>query len=935
MHSAIILREEIVCLIILLFLFFMAKAFKMGKDSRSFNRLTWFAIFHVAFDTITLITVNNQDVVPPWINTVCHLIFYMTAVLFANELCYYIVRLCSKNISKSIYWVGYVVLLIYVIAAELIGIRYRTVDGIVISTGPAAYIAFAVASLYLLCALTAIMLNYRNLEKMVVCTIVPILIVLLLSEVMQVLVPIFLFTGGAITIATVAFFFSLENPAHVFRQKAMIDALTGVQSRHSYDIDIEKIDRQFKKNPAVKYIFVFCDINNLKAVNGMYGHLEGDEYITLVANVFMKEFKHASNIYRMGGDEFFVIFHNVDEETVISESREVQRRCIASSPGRKYTPSVAIGYAVVGQEYKTVREAVRTADYMMYRNKAEMKGEKAFVGDVAGTRLNNTGLTDVLFDAFCSANERTYPYMSNIETGVTRIAPKWNQEFGIGNEFLADFVETWKKYIHPDDRKTFTDDIVAAMTGKQKYHNCDYRAKNAKGEYVFCSCHGAIYRGKNGEPDIFSGYLVNYGIQEKIDALTGLKNFSVLDEEMLQVLNNKEHVIVLKLGLIEYERLNMLYGYSISRDSIRAIIEIITEVAADKGEVFCNEGKNITILFRDAERGEVTDIYNVIASSLAHGINVNGAIIPFNISGGAAEVVNDNYKNKEMIRSSLLYALEESRYYKYNKLVFADLKKEGMDELGYEFLAHVHSDAANGMKNFLLRYQPVLDTQSGEVVGAEALLRWNNPAYGEVLPGKFIDFLETDSCYYNLGLDIIRQAVSDAVEIRRKLPDFRVGINITALQLRNEDFIEEISGILREYDYPPEGVLLELTERSKELDENYLKNRISELRETGFSVAFDDMGTGYSTTNLLLNIQVDEIKLDSTFVRRLMKSPGYQLFVEMLSVAASRKMIHICFEGIEDEKILELIKQYGYSYCQGFYFSKPLLIDDFKEYIGG
>lgn len=932
MYPLLIVREEIVCLLILLFLYFMSKSYKMGKDSKSFNRLTWFAIVHVAFDIITVLTVNNLDTVPGWLNIVCHTIFYITAILYANEIFVYVFRMCYPKKFNKIYYLGYSLMLAYLIAVPFLGIQYISVPGTNSSTGPAAYAGFALAFLYFLGALVVLFINFGNLQKTVKFALLPMLLVLVLSDVIQVIIPEMLFTGGGITIVTVAFFFSLENPVHVFRKKAMTDALTGVLSRQSYDMDIADIDEKFKKNKDAKYIFAFCDINNLKAVNGLFGHSEGDNYITHVATVFMQEFKHADGVYRMGGDEFFVVFHNVPEETVIEECRRVQQKCTEIETGKSYTPAVAIGYAVAGPEYKSVRDVVRTADYMMYKNKTEMKGAKSFIGAGMGTQLNLTGLTDSLFDAMCSSNERIYPFLCNLETNVTRIAPAWNEYFGMGFEFADDFGTKWAEHIHPDDvqedRYTYTE----VMTGKRKHYNCEYRALNSKGEYVLCTCHGAIYSGKNGEPDVFAGYLINHGVEEKLDSVTGFPNYMSMDERVLEILGTDQEAIILKMIINNAERLNMLYGYSRGRDILREAAQIVQREIGDAGIVFTDKGVNISSPLIGLSRAEVVNTYDVIYDKLSQGVQVGDDIVPLNISGSAAVISGKTGTDRNTVRSELIFALDESRYNRNDDLVFTDEMFEGHSQMDLELLTEIHRDATGDADKFCLRYQPMVDTQTGKVVAAEALIRWKDPAKGEISPGRFIDFLETDSCFYDLGIRIIRRAVKDAAMLRKQVPDFMMGVNVTALQMRSGNFINEIMEILEGENYPANGLVLELTERSKELDSEYLKESIAAFREKGVKVAFDDMGTGYSTVNLLLNIPVDAVKLDNDFVKMLSDNRSYQLYANALTSSSALTGTRIVFEGVETEEQYEFIKQYGESMCQGYYFAKPLLFEDLKEF---
>ena len=217
------------------------------------------------------------------------------------------------------------------------------------------------------------------------------------------------------------------------------------------------------------------------------------------------------------------------------------------------------------------------------------------------------------------------------------------------------------------------------------------------------------------------------------------------------------------------------------------------------------------------------------------------------------------------------------------------------------------------------------------MTAAEALLRWSSDEYGEVAPGRFIAFLEDDPAYEPLGYDIIRSAVRIAGKIRGTLPGFRINVNITAGQLLLDDFIPRVLKILSEERYEPSGLMLELTERCKEIEFKLLNERVLELKRTGIRVALDDMGTGYSTIDLLLHLPANEVKLDMAFTQELQGMEKHEMLTRTLCSASAKDGTDVCFEGVENKETAEYLKVYGDVLLQGYYFDKPLLPMDFME----
>ena len=931
MYPILILREEVVCLIILLFLFFTARSYHLGKDSRVFYRLLLFALVHVVFDIITVWTVNHVETTPFWLNYVCHVVFYLAAILFSKEICTYIFKRFYPDAASKFSVFGLIIPLLYVLSLPWMNIRYDICSGTNSSAGSAAVVGFAIAFLYFSTAFVLIFFNYSKLSRSEKNALLPMLFLLIIAEMSQIIVKELLFTGGAVTIVTVGFFFSLENPAQVFAKKAMTDALTGLKSRHSYDQEITEMETEFKSNPSSDYIFAYCDINDLRSVNSSYGHQEGDNYITLIASGISVSMRHARSIYRLGGDEFLAVYYQCRELTVITELEKLQAFCRQAEENLEYIPSVAVGYAVSNKEYKSLKDVVRTADYLMYKHKAEKSSHNTYITGAYGTKLNLSGLTDRVFNAMCASSERYYPFITNLETNVTRVAPEWAEYFGLPNEYMADFEANWSNYLHPDDRQIFIDEITAALSEKEKYYVGKFRAVRPDGEYVLCSCRGAVYYGKSGEPDIFTGYLINHGVQEKVDPTTGLPNFIVTDEYVQDAIDHGKQAIIVKLGINQFSRINMLYGYLGGDSILKEMASIIQESLPENGTLFCQDGMNFSIFLPNCTRECATEIYDRLAADFANGILVNDTMVPIEISGGAVELIPGRATDRPAVRSSLIYALDESVYSGHSKLVFYKNPTNSKENAEFKLLADIHHDAVTEKKYFCMYYQPIVCNDTGEIVGAEALIRWIHPDYGEVSPNRFIGFLEKDPCYYSLGLWIIREAALKCAKFRSRIPNFKVSINITALQLQNEQFTASVCDILRNIGLPTDSIILELTERCKELDVGYLREKIQEIRTAGIQVAFDDMGTGYSTIDLLMNIPVDEIKLDYTFTKDLVNNLSYHVFVEALAKGAAKKKYTICFEGIETEDMFRYVKKYGHGYSQGYYFSKPVNSTDFMK----
>jgi len=933
MYPILILRAEFICLVILVFLFFISRAYNVYKESKSFARLLNFAILHVIFDATTVYTVNNMDKVAVPINWICHVIFYISAIFYSNEIVNYAINICYPKVSKKLYALGHFVILVYIICLSFLKIEYVIDVGTYSSTGPAAVVGYGVAFSFFIIALVVIFTHLNLMSSSIKSTLIPMMIVLMITECCQIIYRSVLFTGGAVTIVTVGYFFSLENPVEVFRKKAMVDALTGVLSRNSYEEDIMKLDEKFQKKPGNEYTFVFCDLNGLRYVNNHFGHAEGDNYISLISSAIKEYMKNAQSIYRIGGDEFLIYYYDTNSRIIDSEIVSLREYCKNESKNLEYDATVAMGYATSSENFKSLYDVLKTADYAMYQNKAQLKNGEVSL-ESYNAKQNYVGLTDSLFETICASNNTSYPFITNMETNVTRISPNWKEYFGLDDEFFDDFLGMWKERIHPDYFEGYLNDVVATINGHQKYHNYDYLAKRKDGEYVMVSCHGSIHQDTSSGITYFTGYIVNHGMDNNIDDLTGLDNFDSLISTVSHYIDEKQKFSIIKLKLNNFARVNMLYGYNVGNEVIQNIAEIFKREIKYYGHVYCQSSTNFTFLFDSTNKNVLEQFYKKIHDELQSGIDSSSGLIPVRISGGA--YINEGKRiNTERIRSGLVFAVEESNYNQRGALIYYQENSGRTTDLDVSILTKIHNNVLNECDNFFLRYQPIIDISNDSIIGAEALLRFDDYIYGEIRPSSFISFLENDPCYYKLGLWILEQAISDCKKLQSMIPNFKINVNITALQLQNDYYVEDIMTVLKKHDFDPKCLVLELTERCKEMDTTFLAKKISEIRQKGILVAFDDLGTGYSTISLLMNIAVDEIKLDKEFVSEINTNKNYQLFVDALIAGQSLGLnnYNICFEGIENKEILNTLKQYNNVYGQGYYYSKPLVFDDLKSYI--
>lgn len=547
--------------------------------------------------------------------------------------------------------------------------------------------------------------------------------------------------------------------------------------------------------------------------------------------------------------------------------------------------------------------------------------------------LDKTGLEDRTFGISSMTNPRAYSFMRNLNTGVSRWSENAVEYFGLENEYTANAAEEWEKLIYPDDIEYYRKSYQDILDGKVTAQNFEYRIRNREGNYVLVTCQSVVLPGKDGEPDLFAGTIINHGIEDGIDAVTELHGDTTFINYLQAILDRHQSATLIKLGIEQFAHLNILYGFKMGNEVLKRFAAIISEAVKDKGTAFRLSGSKFAIVLNDEyDRDTVTECYEKLRERLRYHFTIDGNSMPISVCGAAFVIKPDYVGTGIEIRSSLAYAIAISKEERHGDIVFFD-ENDNMYGRRFRMLSVIHKDIIDGCKGFYMVYQPLVDVKTGKVAGAEALVRWHNDEYGDVPPGLFIPWLETDSVFYKLGLWILKTSLCEMSGLHNKYPDLILNINITASQIERSEFKKDAFDIITESGFDRNSVVLELTERCRHLDYNLLLDAIDFFHEKGIKMSLDDFGTGASALNLLRVLPIDELKLDMSFIKNIEQSHTDQVLVINILKVAGLMNIKTCVEGVETKGIADFLRPENATYYQGYYYSKPIKIADFCKYV--
>ncbi len=412
----------------------------------------------------------------------------------------------------------------------------------------------------------------------------------------------------------------------------------------------------------------------------------------------------------------------------------------------------------------------------------------------------------------------------------------------------------------------------------------------------------------------------------KIDLVTKLPNIYAFIDAMRGHLQTKKYTAVMKIVLNRFQRINSIFNYEFGDQVLTAFAQHLQALVKEQGDVFRMDGTKFAICLHHCKEADVKNLYDEIQKIAQHHIVIDFMPVTLTVSGGA--LLLDTFEgNEQDILTAVTQALLESKNEYHGDLV---LFQENLEEDVRKQMALMNTITKNiyeGCKGFYLLYQPIIQPNTGEINGAEALLRWQHDFYGNVSPAEFIPWVENNPCFLDLGEWILRQVMVDGKSLLEIYPEFMVSVNLSYSQLERDDFRKKFIALLAETGFPPQNMCLELTERCYNVDLEFLKQEAAFFKGLGVKLALDDFGTEYSSLKLLCELPIDRLKIDASFVRDMLHNPVKQIMVDTVAQCAHRLGISVCIEGVETEELRQFIKQYGAEQHQGYYYAKPLEMD--------
>lgn len=475
---------------------------------------------------------------------------------------------------------------------------------------------------------------------------------------------------------------------------------------------------------------------------------------------------------------------------------------------------------------------------------------------------------------------------------------------------------------------------------KQGRHRFEFQVKRLDGETidVEMAATSIIYEGR------FAVQVVGRDITERkkaektiqymafYDSLTGLPNRNQFRNHLNEVLTKQIDKVqaVLFLDLDRFKIINDTKGHTVGDFILQKVAHRLAATVKSEGMVSRQGGDEFIILLEDTDKGRATDVAQQILSEFSKPLEVNDQEFFVTPSIGISFYPDDGLDVETLIKNADT-AMYQAKERGKNNFQFYSSNLNGISIRKMEL--------ENGLRKALekdqlmLHYQPQVSLQTGELVGIEALIRWEHPEHGLIPPSEFIPLAEETGLIVLIGKWVLREACKQRKEWEQiGFHDFPVAVNVSVRQFEDDHLIDYISTLLNDIGLDGNHLELEITES---IMQNLENSRIilNKLKDLGVLLSIDDFGTGYSSLSYLKHLPIDKIKIDKSFVDDIIYHSNQGIMVKTIIDMGLNLNFAVIAEGIETNEQLDFLKENECKIGQGYLFSKPIPAGQMKKYL--
>ncbi len=679
----------------------------------------------------------------------------------------------------------------------------------------------------------------------------------------------------------------LEDNKHEIEQQneelhylATRDPMTGCLNRRAFN---EQFQAMFKgaKEGQTELTCIMADIDHFKSVNDNFGHGVGDEVIKLLAEVLHSCTRDSDLVARYGGEEFCLVLPNIMINAAYHIADRIRRR--VKDEARKQFPNgprvtVSLGVASIYSGARTAEELNNYADKALYMAK-ESGRNRVIKWDPAE---------------------------------IAKVEGKVNQPSAVKSD-KASAIQLGEKLSE-----------VASDGAPEDMKRLKVRLKQLE--------------------SMATSYSKKLQYQANYDRLTGLPNQLLFYDRVQQAIARSERFnrfsAVMSLDVDLFKRVNNSLGRVVGDQLLKVIASRLKDIVRETDGItlLTLQKKDLVVSHLGADEFGIliTDLPEIAAVSivvkrihhlLSEVVEIEKQKIYLSSSIGISICPDDGETADTLLKHASIARQHAKQMPGNNNHQFFDKQMNDNSVKQIE----LESELKEAIKNreFVLFYQPKVELSTGKICGVEALIRWEHPTKGLLSPIEFIAAAERSNLIIEIGEWVIETACHQMRRWQKMgLYDCTVAINLSTIQLRQENLSEFIVETLEQTGILPQSLELEVTETVIMDNVITASDTLNYLHSKGVKISIDDFGTGYSSLSYLKYLPLDTLKIDHSFIRDILTDQSDQSIVKTIIAMAHGLKLRVVAEGVEEKEQLALLKTYGCDEVQGYLYSRPVTADN-------
>ena len=530
-----------------------------------------------------------------------------------------------------------------------------------------------------------------------------------------------------------------------------------------------------------------------------------------------------------------------------------------------------------------------------------------------------------LIELFASCMD-DYLYIIDLQKNTFKISQAVVDRFMMSGNSFDDAVNSFQYFVYKEDRSMIAEDLQCIIEGKEKDHNLYYRWLDKNGMPVWINCRGKVIDDKDGKPHYLIGCVNEIGDTQRADNVSGLLGERELHSYISSHIKDSSSEYLIHIGIDGFNAINGTLGVNYGNYVLKSVADCITSCLSDNQKLYHIVADEYMIIDLESHtKDDVMLLQKKICKKIEEFIISEKYKVVFTISTGIiyAKMLLKYYDD---YRKIAVFSLKQAKSMGGNGVYFFEKEDYELFLRKEKIKSALRNAVANGFEGFDVYYQPIMDCDSGHMIGAEALMRFSmyqDKKKEPVSPVEFIPLLEETGLILPAGRYVLDKAVSMCHEMRQYIPEFKINVNISYIQMVKSDIWKDILSSIKQYDLPPECLCAELTESGYTDMTPYFYKLRKKFEEKNIQFVLDDFGTGFSNLHCIVNMKPNYVKLDNNFTAKAMSNArDFELLKKIVEMVHSVD-IRICIEGIEKEEWYQKLKEIHVDYLQGYLFGKP------------